>query len=149
LGGRYSRFAAEYAFANHVEHPLSINLREDAVIGQVDRWLACEFGSHRLRGTISDLAAVQLAEPARPLWITTGKPRSKSPSETGRNGRRSGVLPTIHLELACARVAEDLDLRAHGCGVGPPIAGSTPQPCRRAPGQPEEDSGITGISPIG
>jgi site-specific DNA recombinase len=61
------RFAAEYALANHVEHPLSINLREDAVIGQVDRWLAREFAPHRLRDTISDLAAVQLAEPAVPV----------------------------------------------------------------------------------
>jgi site-specific DNA recombinase len=46
------RFAAEYALANHVEHPLSINLREDAVIGRVDGWLAREFAPHRLRDTI-------------------------------------------------------------------------------------------------
>ena len=61
------RFPAEYALANHVEHPLNVNLREDAVIGQVDRWLAREFAPHRLRDTISDLAAVQLAEPAAPV----------------------------------------------------------------------------------
>jgi site-specific DNA recombinase len=42
------RFAAEYALANHVEHPLSISLREDAVIGRVDLWLAREFAPHRL-----------------------------------------------------------------------------------------------------
>jgi site-specific DNA recombinase len=60
------RFAAEYAFANRVEHPLDISLREDAVIGQVDRWLVREFAPHRLRETISDLAAVQRAESATP-----------------------------------------------------------------------------------
>ena len=58
------RFAAEYALANHVEHPLSVNLREDTVIGRVDRWLLREFAPHRLRETISDLAAAQRAESA-------------------------------------------------------------------------------------
>jgi site-specific DNA recombinase len=26
--------------ANHVEHPLSVSLREDAVLGRIDHWLA-------------------------------------------------------------------------------------------------------------
>jgi hypothetical protein len=51
------RFAAKYALANHVEHPLSIKLREDAVIGRVDGWLAREFAPYRLRDTIRDLAS--------------------------------------------------------------------------------------------
>jgi site-specific DNA recombinase len=34
------RFASEYALANRVKHPLSVNLREDMIIGQVDGWLA-------------------------------------------------------------------------------------------------------------
>ena len=37
------RFPAEYALADRVEHPLSVYLREDAVIGEVDRWIAREF----------------------------------------------------------------------------------------------------------
>jgi site-specific DNA recombinase len=57
------RFAAEYALANHVDHPLSVTVREDAVIGRVDRWLAREFAPHRLTQTIRDLAAAQHAEP--------------------------------------------------------------------------------------
>ena len=36
------RFPAEYALANHIEHPLSVNLREDAVIGQAEDWIAYE-----------------------------------------------------------------------------------------------------------
>ena len=59
------RFPAEYALANHVEHPLSVNVREDAVIGHVDRWLAREFAPHRLTETIRDLAAAQRAETTR------------------------------------------------------------------------------------
>ncbi len=55
------RFPAEYALANHVEHPLNVNLREDLVIGHVDRWLAREFAPHRLSRTIRDLAAAQQA----------------------------------------------------------------------------------------
>ena len=59
------RFPAEYALANHVEHPLSVSLREDAIIGQVDGWLALEFAPHRLAETIRDLAAAQQPERAR------------------------------------------------------------------------------------
>ncbi len=33
------RFPAEYALANRVQHPLNVNLREDAIIGQIDGWL--------------------------------------------------------------------------------------------------------------
>ena len=55
------RFAAEYALANRVQHPLNVNLREDAIIGQVDGWLAREFAPHRLTETVRDLAAVQLS----------------------------------------------------------------------------------------
>jgi site-specific DNA recombinase len=51
------RFAAEYALANRVDHPLNVNLREDAVVGHVDQWLAREFAPHRLTQTIRDLAA--------------------------------------------------------------------------------------------
>jgi site-specific DNA recombinase len=59
------RFPAEYALANHVEHPLNVNLREDPVIGHVDRWLAREFAPHRPSQTIRDLAAAQHAGQAR------------------------------------------------------------------------------------
>jgi hypothetical protein len=58
---RRCRFAAEYALANRVQHPLNVNLREDAIIGQVDDWLAREFAPHRLTETVRDLAAVQLS----------------------------------------------------------------------------------------
>jgi site-specific DNA recombinase len=51
------RFPAEHALANRVEHPLNVNLREDAIIGQVDDWLTLEFAPHRLAETIRDLAA--------------------------------------------------------------------------------------------
>jgi hypothetical protein len=34
------RFPAEYALAYHVEHPLSVYLREAVIIGEVDGWPA-------------------------------------------------------------------------------------------------------------
>jgi hypothetical protein len=37
------RFPAEYALANRVRHPVNVYLRENLVIGEVDRWLAREF----------------------------------------------------------------------------------------------------------
>jgi site-specific DNA recombinase len=58
------RFPAEYALADRVEHPLSVYLREDAVIGEVDRWIAREFAPHRLNETVHDLAAVPLPQAA-------------------------------------------------------------------------------------
>jgi hypothetical protein len=58
------RFPAEYALANRVQHPVNVYLREDQLIGDVNRWLAREFAPHRLHKTIAALAAVQLAEPA-------------------------------------------------------------------------------------
>ena len=39
-----------------------VNLREDLIIGEVDRWLAREFATHRLHETITDLEAAQFAE---------------------------------------------------------------------------------------
>ena len=58
------RFPAEYALANRVQHPVNVYLREDQLLGEVTGWLAREFAPHRLRRTITDLAAAQLAEPA-------------------------------------------------------------------------------------
>jgi site-specific DNA recombinase len=60
------RFPAEYALANQVEHPLNVNLREDAIIGHVDKWLAREFAPHRLSDTIHDLASTRRTYAARP-----------------------------------------------------------------------------------
>jgi hypothetical protein len=50
------RFPAEYALANRVQHPPNVNLREDAVIGRVDKWLAREFAPHRMSETLRALA---------------------------------------------------------------------------------------------
>jgi site-specific DNA recombinase len=50
------RFPSEYALANRVQHPLNVNLREDAVIVHVDKWLAREFAPHRMSETLRDLA---------------------------------------------------------------------------------------------
>jgi hypothetical protein len=43
---------------------VNVYLREDQLIGEVNRWLAREFAPNRLHKTIVDLAAAQLAEPA-------------------------------------------------------------------------------------
>jgi site-specific DNA recombinase len=47
-----------------VPHPGNVYLREDQLLGEVNRWLAREFAPHRLRATVADLAAAQLAESA-------------------------------------------------------------------------------------
>jgi hypothetical protein len=43
-----------YALANHVEHPLSVSLAEDAVLGQIEHWLALEF----VRMTEAEIKAI-------------------------------------------------------------------------------------------
>jgi hypothetical protein len=58
------RFPAAYALANRVEHPLNVNLREDAVSGHVDTWLAREFAPHRLSETIRAMAEAQQPDTA-------------------------------------------------------------------------------------
>jgi hypothetical protein len=55
------RFPAEYALANRVKHPLNVSLREDAIAGQVDQWLALEFTPPRIAQTIRDLLDAQQA----------------------------------------------------------------------------------------
>jgi hypothetical protein len=52
------------SIADRVEHPLSVYLREAAVMGEVDGWIAREFAPHRLNETIHDLAEVPLRQAA-------------------------------------------------------------------------------------
>jgi hypothetical protein len=59
------RFPAEYALANRVQHPLNINLRQDEVIGHVDKWLAREFAPHRMKETLRALAEAHEPEAPR------------------------------------------------------------------------------------
>jgi len=53
------RFAADYALANKVEHPLNVDLREDAILGRMDHWLAKELAPHRMGETIRGLVDSQ------------------------------------------------------------------------------------------
>jgi site-specific DNA recombinase len=59
------RFPAEYALANHVEHPLSVYMREDAIVGEVDGWLAREFAPHRMGETIRAMVEAQPVDEPR------------------------------------------------------------------------------------
>ncbi|MFI5845848.1 recombinase family protein [Catenuloplanes sp. NPDC051500] len=53
------RYPNEYALANHVEHPLTVYLRENRVIPALDRWLAKIFQPGRIEDTITTLADAQ------------------------------------------------------------------------------------------
>jgi len=69
------RFPADYALANRVEHPLSVNLREDAIIGRIDHWLAKELAPHRIGETIRDLVDSQ--ETAKAPVVDTEEAKRK------------------------------------------------------------------------
>ncbi len=61
------RFPAEYALANRVDHPLNVTLRQDAVLGPLDNWLAGKFEPRHLPATIDELAAAAtIPERAQP-----------------------------------------------------------------------------------
>lgn len=45
----------QYATANHIPHPRGIYLREDAVVPQLDAWLAKAFSPHRIQETVAAL----------------------------------------------------------------------------------------------
>lgn len=51
------RYPQEYAIANKVDHPRSVNIREDAVLPHLDRWIAGEFAPNRIHRTVDALTA--------------------------------------------------------------------------------------------
>jgi site-specific DNA recombinase len=56
------RFPAEYALANRLTHPLNVTLRQDALLGPLDEWLASKFDPSHLTGTIDELAAAAIGQ---------------------------------------------------------------------------------------
>ncbi|MFI9379541.1 recombinase family protein [Kutzneria sp. NPDC052558] len=60
------RFPNEYAIANKIDHPLTVYVREDAILGELDGWLARAFDPERVNRSLAALEAAQPdAEPAR------------------------------------------------------------------------------------
>jgi DNA invertase Pin-like site-specific DNA recombinase len=53
------RYPQEYALANKVLHPQNVYIREDAVVGQLDRWLAGLFAPGRIETTVEALVGAQ------------------------------------------------------------------------------------------
>jgi site-specific DNA recombinase len=56
------RYPAEYALANHVQHPRNVYLREPDVLPLIDQWLMQAFAPHRVADTIRQLHAAQPQE---------------------------------------------------------------------------------------
>ena len=54
------RFPNEYAVGNKINHPLTVYVREDAVLDPLDTWLADAFAPHRIE---QSLTALQDAQP--------------------------------------------------------------------------------------
>jgi hypothetical protein len=65
------RYPQEYALANKVVHPQNVYLREDALIGQLDRWLAGFFAPGRIERTIDALVDAQESEDAESVALAT------------------------------------------------------------------------------
>jgi site-specific DNA recombinase len=49
------RFPSEYAIANKVDHPITVYLREAAVLGPLDTWLARAFDPSRIEHTLTSM----------------------------------------------------------------------------------------------
>lgn len=56
------RYPQEYAIANLIDHPLAVYLREDAILPDLDAWLASAFDPQRLTATLDALVAQQPEE---------------------------------------------------------------------------------------
>ncbi|MGH3570600.1 MAG: zinc ribbon domain-containing protein [Pseudonocardiaceae bacterium] len=54
------RFPNEYAVGNKIDHPLTVYVRENAVLDPLDTWLAQAFAPHRIE---QSLAALEHAQP--------------------------------------------------------------------------------------
>ena len=57
------RYPREYALANHIDHPRTVYVREDAILGSLDSWLASAFRPHNLDATLDALMSAQTARP--------------------------------------------------------------------------------------
>lgn len=56
-------FLSEYAAKNKVSHPISVYLREDRLLPQLDTWLSRKFDPIALASTVRELEAAQGDEP--------------------------------------------------------------------------------------
>jgi site-specific DNA recombinase len=56
------RFPQEYALANRIDHPRNVIIREDAVLGPLDTWLAGLFAPAQRQQTIAAIAQPATAE---------------------------------------------------------------------------------------
>jgi site-specific DNA recombinase len=56
------RFPHEYAIANRIDHPLAAYVREDAVLGPLDEWLAGVLAPDRMRKALAALAEQQTGD---------------------------------------------------------------------------------------
>jgi site-specific DNA recombinase len=59
------RFPSEYAIANKVDHPITVYLREDAILGPLDTWLAKAFDPARIERSLSKMKNAQPDTDAR------------------------------------------------------------------------------------
>jgi hypothetical protein len=62
------KYPAEYALANRVDHPKNVIMREDALVGPIDSWLAKSFSKPQRDQTIESLAS-QLVDRTIPVPI--------------------------------------------------------------------------------
>ncbi|GFJ93414.1 hypothetical protein Prum_070560 [Phytohabitans rumicis] len=53
------RYPAEYALANHVQHPRNVYLREQDLLPLLDEWLAQAFAPQRVADTVRELHTAQ------------------------------------------------------------------------------------------
>ena len=63
-------FATEYGLANRVQHPRNVTLRQDAILGPLDKWLFRKFDARHLAQTIDELTAAAKLRPHRSMALT-------------------------------------------------------------------------------
>ena len=110
------RYPSEYALANKVDHPRTVYVREDEIVGDLDRWLTTVFDPDNLDETCAVLAAACVANDVDEAALEAARRKLEDCDcrlARYRSALESGADPTIVTQWI-AEVQGDR-LRAEQC----------------------------------
>lgn len=98
------RYGAEYALANEVDHPKTVNVREDHVLPALDAWLAEAFAPGQLETTLAALTQADHTAAEAAAARTARARQAVADCDRHQNrGRRDG--PEGLMRSGCVRGA--------------------------------------------
>ena len=129
------RFPTEYALANRVHHPRNVTLRQDAILGPLDKWLSRKFDARHLAQTIDELTAAAKLPPAP----------ATAPTARSRPGSRTATASSPATGPPSTRAATPPSSPAGSPRPKPNAPGTQPERARRRHGPPMTREQIASI----